>query len=190
MRYIAYSRTDGTILHELIGAELPQDDLATGYLEVDPDVIIDQHTQRVEHGKFVLKPFVPQDTATEENMLAAVDQKRTQLQMQGMTPGSAVMSEYAAIQQEYSAYSEMSEDLSHDVLVKLFPTAMMEVELSGKSLLDVMAGYETAIAKYEHRNRIIGRIAVVGKERIRAAETLTDKRAAYRSIDWDWQPSF
>jgi hypothetical protein len=153
-------------------------------------------------GSATLIPQTPETLTTaivimedmEMSLLDRVDQIRNQQQMQYLTRGTSLSLEYVQIQVEVKDYQSLLPNvlgtLAAAVRQTRWPIASMEAELSGKTIQQVFATYIAAINENERHNRIFGRIAVVGKQKIRAATTPAAKLAAYNAINWAWTPSF
>lgn len=126
----------------------------------------------------------------EATLLPLVDTQRETFQMTVLTPGGAKKYVYNRKAAEAIAASGIVATVLNALTLvdkkRKYPFAYAESALTGDTLSTVLARFEAGMNTSAIENARIEAVAQKAKRDIKAATTVTAKRAAYAAINWSW----
>lgn len=131
--------------------------------------------------------------SVEADLIGQVKGEAERLRMMALTRGAGKAAEYRLKHPEAEASRNLLAAVL-DALTKLdrtkqYPTAATEAALTGEKLSVVLKRYRDAMDATDAEVRRVSAIEQTGVRAIRAATTVTAKRAAFAAIAWGWQPA-
>lgn len=110
--------------------------------------------------------------------------------MAAMSPGTSKTEEYRQKGVEIAASAALTASILNTLTaanaLAQYPAAYAESQLSGDPLATVLARFKQGATSSNPEINRLSAIEQVYVRRVKAAVTAADKRAAFNSINWDW----